>query len=147
MLKKILLIPVTIVAAILVKLGLAKAAQEQAAEKTVEKAEKAPQEQPFDKALACMKDSFTNADLSAADIAKCAGCSEDELIKLLDENLKTTVEAHLLGLRIDEAKKLLKETKEPMTTLATKIGFANSKQMSTVFKKETGITPSAFRKG
>jgi AraC-like DNA-binding protein len=48
--------------------------------------------------------------------------------------------------RIDFAKKLLKETYLKIEAIAYDSGFNSLSTFNTVFKKETGFTPSKYRK-
>jgi two-component system response regulator YesN len=47
--------------------------------------------------------------------------------------------------RIEEAKKLLKNTNYPISTIAYDLGFNDSNYFSVVFKKFTGKTPKEYR--
>jgi AraC-like DNA-binding protein len=49
--------------------------------------------------------------------------------------------------RIDAAKIRLTAGGEPITEIARQLGFATSQHFSTVFKRITGVTPLAYRKG
>ena len=53
---------------------------------------------------------------------------------------------YILSLRLRLAKKLLLESDEPVTSISLSCGFNSSGYFSRVFKKDTGMTPSAFRK-
>lgn len=47
--------------------------------------------------------------------------------------------------RLGEAKKLLKETTMPISTVASKVGYDNFSYFTRVFKKEVGVTPIRYR--
>jgi AraC-like DNA-binding protein len=47
---------------------------------------------------------------------------------------------------MDHARRLLAETDLPMTAVADGSGFPNAKELSTVFRQETGLTPTAYRR-
>jgi AraC-like DNA-binding protein len=49
--------------------------------------------------------------------------------------------------RIEAAKKKLFSGNEPITRIAAQLGFASSQHFATVFKRITGVTPKAYRKG
>lgn len=53
---------------------------------------------------------------------------------------------YILSLRLQLAKKLLNESDESITSIALSCGFNSSGYFSRVFKKEMGMTPSAYRK-
>lgn len=52
---------------------------------------------------------------------------------------------YIQSLRLKRAKKLLMETDESITSVAISCGFSSSGYFSRVFKKDTGITASAYR--
>ena len=49
--------------------------------------------------------------------------------------------------RLEESKHLLRESLEPVDTIARNVGFANVKYYYVLFKKYTGQTPAAYRAG
>lgn len=53
---------------------------------------------------------------------------------------------YLQNIRIDHAKKLLRESNISIGTIAGMVGYADIKYFSKLFVKETGIKPSAYRK-
>lgn len=48
--------------------------------------------------------------------------------------------------RLREAKRLLRESKEPISTIAAKTGYEHAANFNVIFKKITGVTPSYYRK-
>jgi AraC family transcriptional regulator len=50
-------------------------------------------------------------------------------------------------LRIDRARHLLTSTELPLTEIAFQSGFANQSHFSRVFRRGTGMTPAAYRRG
>ena len=48
--------------------------------------------------------------------------------------------------RVQEAKQLLRETTLSITEIAFELGFTSSQYFSIVFKRYTGLTPTAYRK-
>ena len=53
---------------------------------------------------------------------------------------------YLNKIRMDHAKHLLKNTKLPIKQIAEESGYANIHHFSNAFKKETGTSPSEWRK-
>ena len=53
---------------------------------------------------------------------------------------------YIRKLRIDKAKDLLENTDTPINDISSKLGFSESRYFSTVFKQETGETPSQYKK-
>jgi len=52
---------------------------------------------------------------------------------------------YLIHYRIEQAKRLLRETDESVTNIAFMTGFHNSAYFGKMFKKLTGMTPGKFR--
>ena len=57
----------------------------------------------------------------------------------------TSFQKVVIATRITIAKKLLQETNEPVTQIATDVGFATLQAFSSAFRRETGVSPSGFR--
>ncbi|MDD2235065.1 MAG: response regulator [Desulfitobacteriaceae bacterium] len=53
---------------------------------------------------------------------------------------------YLTCLRLDEAKKLLTTTLDPINSIAKRVGYNDHKYFSTVFKKNESCTPSEYRR-
>jgi AraC family transcriptional regulator of adaptative response / methylphosphotriester-DNA alkyltransferase methyltransferase len=53
---------------------------------------------------------------------------------------------HIRTTRLTQAKKLLVETDQAITDIAMAVGFSNVGHFSTVFQKQCGFTPSAYRR-
>jgi AraC-like DNA-binding protein len=56
-----------------------------------------------------------------------------------------TLHEYLLHRRLEEARRRLAETDDDITSLAHKLGFSSSQYFATVFRRETGTTPGAYR--
>ena len=61
-------------------------------------------------------------------------------------HLKATPWETLCRMRTDRARRLLIETDLPMALIAERSGFENAERFSVVFRRQSGQTPSAFRK-
>jgi AraC-like DNA-binding protein len=67
------------------------------------------------------------------------------LRKELKEKLGMSYIDYLTDLRINSAKKMLRETDEQISEIAKKVGYQSS-YFNRIFKKKTGITPGVYRK-
>jgi LacI family transcriptional regulator len=72
--------------------------------------------------------------------------SRSLLQQLFREILDKTIHDAITGVRIQRVKQLLSETDLPLTAIADRTGFSYVEYLSTVFKRETGRTPSAYRR-
>jgi len=79
-------------------------------------------------------------------IADSVHLSEIYFHNLFTEAMCITPHQYLLNCRVEHAKKLLWNTKIPICVVAEKTGFGCQQYLNKVFKKETGITPAAYRK-
>lgn len=53
---------------------------------------------------------------------------------------------YLIGLRIDRAQHLLRETELTVTQICHRVGFNSLSHFTTTFRQHTGVSPSAFRR-
>jgi AraC-like DNA-binding protein len=57
-----------------------------------------------------------------------------------------TVIGYLIKARIDAACRLLRDTSLPVSEIAERVGFSELSYWGRAFRKQTGVTPSAYRK-
>ena len=81
-----------------------------------------------------------------ASYAEEAGISENYLSRLVKQSTGRSVGAWIDIVRIQRAKRLLASTDYPIIDIAASVGVEDQSYFSRLFKKETGMTPSAFRK-
>ena len=74
------------------------------------------------------------------------GISENYLSRLVKNTTGRSAGAWIDIVRIQRAKRLLSDTKLPVIDIAATIGVEDQSYFSRIFKKGTGLTPSAFRK-
>ncbi|MBO6168742.1 MAG: helix-turn-helix domain-containing protein [Bacteroidales bacterium] len=72
--------------------------------------------------------------------------SENYLSRLVKKNTGRSVGAWIDIVRIQRSKKLLATTTQPIIDIALEVGIEDQSYFARLFKKETGLTPSAFRK-
>ena len=73
-------------------------------------------------------------------------CSVQTLIGEFKKHYGKTPSRVITDLRIQKAKELLSATDCSISQIAEDCGFDNVYYFSNAFKKETGMTPSAYRK-
>lgn len=83
--------------------------------------------------------------LSIADIASHAGVSEKECIRSFKNTFHQTPADYLIRYRIEQAKRLLTQTDEPVTNIAFMTGFQSSAYFTKTFRKLQSVTPKEFR--
>ena len=84
-------------------------------------------------------------DLSLEDVAEAAGISPYYFSKLFKEETGVNYIEYLTGIRIENAKELLSNTKLSIKQVCVESGYINPNYFSRIFKKWTGITPTEFR--
>jgi YesN/AraC family two-component response regulator len=85
-------------------------------------------------------------DLSREVIAQHVGITEDHLTFCFRQELGITPIQYIHRYRINRAKSLLKESRATITEIAGHVGFSDSGYFSRIFRRETGTTPSEFRR-
>jgi len=75
---------------------------------------------------------------------KALGISTRTLQRRLRE-ADTTFERQCMAARFESAKRMLRDTDQPLTVIAIDSGFASLQNFSTHFRKATGQSPSAWR--
>lgn len=83
--------------------------------------------------------------IAIADIASHAGVSEKECIRSFKNMFHQTPMDYLIHYRIEQAKRLLAETNEPITNIAFMTGFQSSAYFTKTFHKLQNTTPKEFR--
>lgn len=79
------------------------------------------------------------------DLADYAHVSESYLSRLMSSHIGMPPMKYVNSVRMENAKRALK-TDMPIEQIAALVGIVDQKYFSTVFKRETGLTPSAYRK-
>jgi AraC-like DNA-binding protein len=95
-------------------------------------------------ALHCLvRDTTPALDIDAA--ARALGLSVRTLQRRLREE-ETSFSRELQAARIEQAKRRLRETSDPITVVAMELGFASSQHFSSQFRALVGKSPSDWRK-
>ena len=80
-------------------------------------------------------------------LAKAENVSSRYLSRLFRQFSDRSPQAHLIMVRIEEAKHLLRTTALSVSNIAAAVGYDDVMQFSRIFKKHTGISPTAYREG
>tara|TARA_B100000809_G_scaffold197519_1_gene197153 strand:- start:542 stop:1663 length:1122 start_codon:yes stop_codon:yes gene_type:complete len=93
-------------------------------------------------------ENYTSANLTVSDVAIEFGKSNNELAKLIKENTKMTFPQYLNYLRIEEAKRLLKNKHyKTIAEIGYTVGFNSPSNFIRVFKNLEGTSPKNFSEG
>lgn len=81
-----------------------------------------------------------------ADLAQFCGLSSTHVHRLFRRLLRMSPSEYLLALRLQEGRRLLATTDEPLSVIAVDIGFFDQSHFSRRFRRMTGLTPTQFRR-
>ncbi len=98
-----------------------------------------------EQALEFLKHNYEIEDLSLNDVAAFLNISVSYLAVLFKQETDRNFSAHLLGIRMEKAKELLKKTGFTVSEISEKVGYGSSQYFAVCFKKYTGISPGAWR--
>lgn len=96
--------------------------------------------------LAYIHQSFSDPDLSLAEIAKHTGVSPKVISDYIADSFDCNLKTYINQIRISEAKRLLKSSKMNINEVAFKVGFNSPGHFNRVFKNLTQKTPSEYVK-
>ena len=82
-----------------------------------------------------------------SELAAELGVSRATLSRLFSTEMDSTPSKEFLRQRLARAKVLLATTDSPIKTIASECGFCDFSHLANVFRRGTGITPRAFRRG
>lgn len=99
----------------------------------------------IEKAIAFIEEHY-RGDISRDALAARLGISPNYLGKLFAEHTGRKMNDFITDLRINESRKLLRETDEQIIEIAYTVGFNNLRHFNRVFKEKVGVSPQNFRK-
>lgn len=86
-----------------------------------------------------------DADLSLDDLAGQVGMSTYHFCRLFKQSTGKSPNQYVMWLRVETAKRLLKETDLSVLEVSLAVGYNSPSHLATQFKRLTGVTPSAYR--
>ena len=104
------------------------------------------QRQNFMQNLNSFLQEHLSEDLSIERLMREFQISRNKLYESANNYLGTGIAEHIKNLRIQEAKRLLKETDLQIMQISEKTGFADYNYFCRVFKKEVGVPAKKYRK-
>lgn len=108
-------------------------------------------EQTADKKIVSAKEyidaNFADTTLSVTALAEQAGTSDVYFRKLFKKIYRMPPSQYIISARIKTAKKLLHYSFLTLEECSIQSGFSSTQYFCRVFKKETGMTPSEYKKG
>ena len=89
---------------------------------------------------------YYSGNISIDDICNEIYLSSSYFKRIFKNETGKTPYQFLTEIRIEKAKAMLKNKESAIYEVARLCGFVNQGNMSTIFKKQTGISPSEYRK-
>jgi len=102
------------------------------------------QSKTLDKALAFIRANYAR-DISLDDVAGHVGMSSSYFSTYFKQETETSFVEYLTRLRMDAAKKLMKDTDLRLYEIAAMVGYQDVKYFSRLFKKTMNATPGEYR--
>gem|GEM_PF-2035378 len=93
-----------------------------------------------------IRTNYWNSDISLETVAGKYYLNPSYLSHLFKKATGVNFSDYILSVRLDEAKRLLRETNLSAQEIASRVGYKNEKNFYSVFKKAAGISPNKFRK-
>jgi two-component system response regulator YesN len=92
-----------------------------------------------------MEQHYTDPELTLNDVAAYANLSPSHFSSVFSQETSQTFKEFLTGIRINKAKELLRMTAMRSADIAYQVGYNDPHYFSSVFKKNTGLSPIEFR--
>lgn len=84
--------------------------------------------------------------LTLADISASLHCSKATLTDTFRREFGTTIVQYINRIRLERACNMLTNTDLPVCTIAEECGYSGAEYFSSLFKKEKGVSPLAYRR-
>lgn len=98
-----------------------------------------------EQALAYLREHYQQEDLSLNHVAEALNVSVSYLAVLFKQETGQNFSAHLLTLRMEKAKELLRTTQYSVAEIAELVGYNSTPYFTVRFKKYTGVPPGSYR--
>jgi len=83
--------------------------------------------------------------LTVREVVEFSNLSHRTLARLINKWTGRTIEQEIKRVRMETAKRLLKETDYSVTLIGTRCGFSKPEYFCNIFRQTTGMTPKEFR--
>lgn len=97
------------------------------------------------KILSFIGSNYINPELKLEDVAGEIGISQDQVAELLRKHCGFTFRQYLNQVRLEEAKRLIRNSNLQIAEIAFNVGYNNIQHFNRVFKEYTSFTPTGFR--
>jgi AraC family transcriptional regulator len=84
-------------------------------------------------------------DLNLDQLAAQVGLSKFHFDRLFKRAIGLSPSRYQIDLRMNEARRLLRETRKSIIDIALDVGYTNPSHFAKLFRRENGLTPSEYR--
>lgn len=88
---------------------------------------------------------YADERLSVGEIGDRMEMTSSHLIAVFKESTGTTIKQYLMEYRVEKAKELLTSDRLKIFDVASQVGYKDGEYFAKIFRKFTGLTPSAYR--
>lgn len=100
----------------------------------------------YNNILEYVHNNYCHTDFKIKDVADKFYMSTSNLSHFFKQNNGNTISNYVTSLRIEEAKKLLRETLYPINEIVHRVGYSDISSFVRKFRNEVGMTPGSYRK-
>lgn len=93
-----------------------------------------------------VNENLSDEDMRLTLLAENMNMNPNYISQLFKKELGCGYHAYLKQVRVEKAKKYLRQTNEPISVVAELVGFSDYRIFTKIFKGIVGVTPSQFRK-
>lgn len=90
-------------------------------------------------------DTHYNENISIQNVSDYVVLERTYFFRLFKEQTNLSPKEYLTNVRIEQAKKLLKETNQPLSNISISVGYPNYLSFFNIFMKKVGVSPSEYR--
>ena len=84
-------------------------------------------------------------DLSLTALADIACLSPFHFSRSFKEAAGVGLQRYVMQRRLERAKTLMRRTNQPLALIAQEAGFSDQSHLTSIFRRETGVTPGRYR--
>lgn len=117
--------------------------------KSLEPVEITPEDIIHSKDLTVIKyigENFNQPNLTANIVSQNCNVQQHQLSRILKKRFSLTFIQYLNTIRLEEAKRLLKQTDKNINIIANQVGFNNAEHFARLFKRSENTTPGKYKK-
>ena len=100
-----------------------------------------------EKKVAQYIEAHLSEDISLATLADVARLSPYHFVRAFKQSFGLPPHRYVSSMRIQQAKSLLADPAISVTQIGLNLGFSETSSFTTTFRKHTGLTPTAYRRG